>query len=222
MSLPGPPGGRLYLHEDVYVRPGQVANYLENIGRAWPFSDDSRFDLVGTFAPLRPCSTWPRAVNVWEMDWRRAAAMFEEQFGEQTPRQMEAWWRESLGHRTGGWDRLLRPTPGSPSLADLRGGLARPCVVQQTVRVRAGALEELLEWVDAAVAPAADAAGWQAILRLGALHGTTAMVYFAAPTWAHLLDLGPSLPLPDAGWNAVVESATMRAWKQSAYLAREV
>lgn len=221
----GEPGGRVYVHEDVFVRAHQVANYQENQGTWWSFSPDLRYDLVGIFAQLRPAGRWPRAVNLWEADWRRLTGALHEQFGEVggTARDQahNDWFAESAGQRAGGWDRLMLPGPGSPALAELQRGEPRPCVVQQRVRLALGAQHDYLAWFGEVAAPAVEATrAWRPLMWLGALHGSTAVTYFGAPRWDALDELAACLPAPEPGWAACVETSLLSAWTGSGLLQR--
>jgi hypothetical protein len=213
------PDDVIYGHEDVFTQPGETANYLGNQGSHWPFTEDCRYDLVGIFARLRPLGRWPRAVNLWEMTWDKMFRAMEQQFFDPTPR-LDQWWIKSNNQRSGGWDRFCTPGPGSPSLEAVATGPLRPCVVQQYVRLRAGVKDEYLAWVNESVAPSVDQSGWKTLMWMGALHGSIAIVYHAAPTWDSLLDLAPALPRPDAAWQAVVETSSLQAWPKSQYLQR--
>jgi len=212
----------LYLHEDVYLNPGQADDYLPNLGSKWPFDPAHRFDLVGVFEQLRPFGQWPRAVNLWEVDWDRISHVFTEQFGATAPPETEhqdfaKWWLTSSGERWGGWDRFMRPGPGSPALRELTGP-RRPCVVQQVVRLRHGALDDYLAWFGADVAAALEGAAWLPLLWLGALHDPRAIVYFAAESWHGLGELAQQLPVPDPQWHAAATTAALRPWSESAFL----
>lgn len=218
--------GLIYIHEDVVVRPGRVAAYLANQGTTWPFSETHRYDLVAMLGQLRPFGRWPRAVNLWEADWVRLWNVLGEQFDEaaaDTPPPdvaFDDWWRRSAGDREGGWDRFMRPGPGSPSLRDLQHGEPRPCVVQQVMRVRAGAQADALSWVGDVARPAIAGSGWTALMWLGAVHGPTVTVLYGAPGWDGVLELARSLPALDPGWDAVVDTSALQAWGPSRFLDR--
>ena len=214
---------RVYVHEDVFLNPGRADEYLPNQGSTWPFDPRYRNDLVGIFEQLRPFGHWPRAVNLWESDWDRMARYLTEQFGaepppvDDEPRDFEQWWRSSSGHRWGGWDRFMRPGPGSPGLFELAGP-PRPCVVQQTLRLRHGVLDDYLAWFGSTVPAALDGAAWQPLMWLGALHDARVIVYFASTSWRGLGELGTRLPVPDPTWGTVAHTAALRPWAQSQYL----
>jgi hypothetical protein len=213
------PDDLLYEHEDVFTLPGQVKTYMGNMGRTWPLNEDSRFDLVGVFAQLRPCGRWPRAVNLWEMSWRKLCLATEQQYLDPRPL-MEGWWLKSNVERSGGWDRFCKPGPGSRSLGELANGPPLPCVVQQIVRLRDGAKDDYLAWVNERVAPRVAQTPWRTLMWLGALHGPMAIVYHAAPAWSALAELSSALPLPDPAWRATADSTLLEAWNESAYLQR--
>lgn len=226
MTAPPQPSDRVYVHEDVYLNPRCASAYLANQGSTWPFDPASRSDLVGIFEQLRPLGRWPRAVNLWETDWGRLTAYLGEQFGPAAthgvtaasePDRFTRWWLASSGERRGGWDRIMRPGPGSPSVHEIEGP-PRPCVVQQIVRLRHGALDDYLAWFAAEVPVALQGAAWQPMMWLGALHDARAIVYFTAERWHGIGELATRLPWPDPAWGAVVASAALRPWEHSQYL----
>jgi hypothetical protein len=217
--------GHVYIHEDVVVRATRTAAYLANQGSWWSFSEEYRYDLVGIFGQLRPAGRWPRAVNLWEADWHRIEHVFDEQFGTpatQAPvdERHNDWWRRSAGDRSGGWDRLMVPGPGSRALAELQEGTPRPCVVQQVIALRHGAQQDFLAWVGERVPAAVDGSGWELLMSLRALHGSTATVLYGAPTWDGVGQLAGLLPVPDPDWRPEVTTSLLQAWEGSALLQR--
>lgn len=213
---------RIYIHEDVHLHPRQAGAYLESVGSHFPFRSDAASELVGTWAQLRPMGRWPRAVNLWELDWERLARMVEQQYGEgaHEPR-FDEWWKRLASQRKGGWDRVLRPGPGSPDLDSLRAGPRLPCVLKHWVTVRPGAVEEYLSWVAETAAPAAEGAGWRLLMWFGAVHGAgEAIALFAAPDWSRLGDLARALPAPATDLGATVDASALQAWPGSRYLDR--
>jgi hypothetical protein len=214
------PDDLIYEHEDVFTTAGQTKNYIANQGSHWPFTEDTRFSIFGIFGKLRPMGKFPRAVNLWETTVDKFCRATEQQFFDAAPR-LDGWWIKSNNQRTGGWDRICRPGPGSPSLKDAVQGVKRPCVVQQYVRLRAGTQQDYLSWVNEKVAPSVAQTGWQTMLWMGALHSSLAIVYHAAPSWDGLLDLAPALPQPDKAWGAVSENSALYAWEGSKYLERK-
>jgi hypothetical protein len=214
---------RMYLHEDVHILANQVSPYLPNMGSHWPFSEDIRHDLVGIFGQLRPCGQWPRAVNLWEVDWPRLAAQLTEQFGEArvASPEFETWWRRSLTQRKGGFDRFMFPGPGSPSLAEIQTGEQLPCVLQQKSRVRHGAAEDYL--ANFAERAARELAGspWQPLMWFTCMHSAETFVYLAGPSWDGVLDVAAILPGRDPSWGqtALLTSA-LKPWEHSRYLQR--
>lgn len=218
---------RFYCHEDVYLRPGMAATYLANQGRQRSWSEGHNNTLVGIFAQLRPMGQrWPRAVNLWESTWKIKVGALNEQFGpndgpkKANDKELGRWWRASSGHRSGGWDRLALPGPGSPPLATLQRGPQRRAVVQQLVRLRLGARKDYLSWFAETVPPALEGSAWQAMMWLAPLHAETAMVYFAAQDWGRLAELGKALPVPDPRWEPMVETSALKPWENSDYLKR--
>lgn len=218
---------RFYCHEDVYLRPGMAATYLANQGRQRSWSPEHNNTLVGIFAQLRPVGQrWPRAVNLWESSWRRKVGALNEQFGPDggarpaNDRTLDTWWRASAHHRSGGWDRLMLPGPGSPPLKDLQTGPLLTAVVQQLVRLRKGTQADYLAWFGASVPKALAGSGWRALMWLAPLHSSSAIVYFGAESWNHVSRLGECLPEPPGDCEAIVESSALKPWEGSDYLQR--
>ena len=212
---------RFYLWEDIYIAPGRVTHYLGNMGNDWSFDPKLRYHLFGLFGHLRPMGHAPRGMNLWEGDWKRVTGMLTEQFGPKAPGHgFEAWWMKSSVDRAGGWDRLMLPGPGSPSIAEIAKGTPRPCVIQQIVRLRQGARDEYLEWFGKKVRPAVERVGWKPIKWMGAIHSSLAITLIAAPDWSRMGDLAAAMPAPDPAWEADVETHAMQAWAGCSYLQR--
>jgi hypothetical protein len=169
---------------------------------------------------------WPRAVNLWESTWKIKVSALNEQFVADTgPRpvndvQLTAWWLASSGQRSGGWDRLMLPGPGSPALKELQQGPLRRAVVQQLVRLRLGTRNDYLAWFQQEVPKALAGSAWQAMMWLAPLHGESVIAYFSAENWSRVAELGRSLPVPKASWEAVVETSALKPWDGSDYLKR--
>jgi hypothetical protein len=212
---------KLYLWEDVYVSAGRTPHYIQNQGNEWSFAPELRFPLFGIFGHLRPLGEAPRAVNLWELDWRRMWGFLSEQYGKVPPaHSFEAWWTRSNVDRTGGWDRFMVPGPGCPTLEETARGVRRPCIIQQKVRLRQGAADEYLDWFSKKAKPAAVRIGWQPVKWLSALHSSFVVTMFAAPDWSRVLDLASALPQPDPAWQADVETIALQAWAGSNFLKR--
>jgi hypothetical protein len=219
---------RFYCHEDVYLRPGMAATYLASQGRQRSWSEAHNNTLVGIFAQLRPLGNrWPRAVNLWESSWRRKVGALNEQFGpDHGPRpandkELDTWWRRGAGHRAGGWDRLMLPGPGSPPLEDLQQGPLLRAVVQQLVRLKKGAQPDYLAWFGESVPQALAGSAWRALMWLGPLHSSSAIVYYGAESWDRVCELGERLPQAPAAWEPLIESSALKPWEHSDYLKRE-
>ncbi len=93
-------------------------------------------------------------------------------------------------------------------------------MVQQVIRVRAGAQADALAWVGDVVRPAIAGSAWVPLMWLGAVHGSIVTVLYGAPVWDRVLDLARSLPALDPSWDAVVTSSALQAWGPSRFLDR--
>jgi len=196
---------------------------MPNQGNEWSYSEETRYTNFGMFGHLRPMGKAPRGMNLWEADWGRIWKCFTEQFSPKgaTVAHFEQWWIRSNVDRAGGWDRLMRPGPGMPTVAEVARGVPRPCVLQQIVRLRQGARDDYLAWFGAKAAPAAARVGWKAVAWMGAVHSSLAVTLIAAPDWSRFVELGRALPQPDPAWEADVDSHAMQGWAQSNYLKRK-
>lgn len=214
---------RMYVHEDVHNLANQVPDYLPNMGGHWPFSEDIRHDLVGIFGQVRPIGRWPRAVNLWEIDWPRLAGQLVEQFGEERVAnpEFETWWRRSLTHRKGGFDRFMFAGAGSPPLAAIQQGERLPCLIQQKASVRRGAAGDYLASIVENATSALRGSGWRPLMWFECMHSPDTFVYFAGPDWSDVLQVAAALPAPDPAWQVSVElTSALEAWDESLYLRR--
>ncbi len=124
-------------------------------------------DLVGTWYTMGSTGRWPQVVNLWECvnGWSGWQELMERTNlrRTQTP-ELEEWWRAALSVRTGGFDRLLSSTRGSPSLAELRSGGPRASVfVHELSRCRPGAAPDYLAAVNEIWKPVRTEFGHEAV-----------------------------------------------------------
>jgi hypothetical protein len=126
----------LYLHEIIdIVGTGQEA-YLKTVAERARHSAGERISrLMGTWKVIGSTNRWPRVVNMWEMDdWDHWAEALERQFlPAKTDRALAPWWAKATEWRSGGFDRILEPTPYSPTCATLRQQNLRAWVCVHTI-----------------------------------------------------------------------------------------
>jgi hypothetical protein len=197
----------LYLHEIIdIVGTGQEA-YLKTVGERGRHSEAHGISrLMGTWKVIGSTHRWPRVVNLWEMDdWQHWAATLERQFlPEKIDRDLAPWWAKATEWRSGGFDRILVPTPYSPTRAEHVSRGLRAWVCSQTItRLQPGKREEYLASVGAELAPEVQRRG---IALFGAfavpMRSDEAVTIFAAPDFRSLCALYE-------GWN----SGPLGAWE---------
>lgn len=181
----------LYLHETIdIVGDGQDA-YLDAVARRARHSEAEGISrLVACWRVVGSTGRWPRVVNLWEMDgWSHWAAALERQFvPERRDPALAPWWAQTAQWRSGGFDRILEPAPGSPTRAELQAGGLRAWVCEQTTVIAApGRVEDLLATATTLLTPALRRRG---IRRFGAfrvpMHPDELLLFWAAPTFAAL------------------------------------
>jgi hypothetical protein len=181
----------LYLHEIIdIVGTGQVS-YLQTVGERGRHSEREGISrLMGTWKVIGSTNRWPRVVNLWEMDgWGQWADALERQF---LPGKLDTalapWWAKATEWRSGGFDRILEPTPYSPNRDELSaGGLRAWVCVHTIVQLRPGRCEAYLDAVGESLRPALRDHG---LTLMGAyrvpMRADEALVLWAAPDFRHL------------------------------------
>ncbi|MBX3023566.1 hypothetical protein KF840_01510 [bacterium] len=141
----------LYLHEIIDIIGAGQESYLETVGeRARHSEREGMSRLMGTWKVIGSTHRWPRVVNLWEMDgWEQWAGTLERQF---LPGRVDAalapWWAKATQWRSGGFDRILEPAPGSPTRDQLRAdGLRAWVCVHTLARTQPGQREAYLATV---------------------------------------------------------------------------
>ena len=176
----------LYLHEVIdIVGTGQEAYMASVAERADRSKGLGIARLFGCWKVIGSTSRWPAVVNLWEMDdWAAWARALERQFvPEHRDPSLAPWWARATAWRSGGFDRILDPTPYSPSLRDLeRRGLRAWVCIQTVARMRPGVREAYLDAVGDELRPALEGAG---LTLMGAyrvpMRNEEALLLWAAP-----------------------------------------
>ena len=105
----------LYLHEIIHIVGTGSEAYKRHTGERRPSGPAG--GLVGTWQQSGSAGDWPRVINLWEMaGWEGWAEILEYQYDPQRtgqPRALGRWWTEATKFRSGGFDRILEPAPGS-------------------------------------------------------------------------------------------------------------
>lgn len=184
-------GPMLYLHEIIdIVGTGQEA-YLATVGeRARHSERENMSRLMGTWKVIGSTHRWPRVVNLWEMDgWDQWSGTLERQFlPERVDAALAPWWAKATEWRSGGFDRILEPAPGSPTRDQLRAGGLRAWVCVHTLaRTLPGQRHACLDAVRDSFAPLLRERG---CTLMGAyfvpMRSDEVLILWAAPDFRHL------------------------------------
>jgi hypothetical protein len=179
----------LYLHEQVDIVGEGAAAYMDHVVAFDPDAAAGRgLRLLGTWEVVGCTGRWPQVVNLWELvdgwdGWARLVTAAN--VAKRDNVALAAWWDEALAVRTGGFDRLLRAAPRSPTLAELEAAQVRGDVfVHELSAVRPGAGPDYLAAMAEEWAPVAADHGHCEVGRYEVLYGDTEVVTI----WATDLD----------------------------------
>jgi hypothetical protein len=144
----------ILLHEYIdIVGEGAMAYMAHTVGFDTDAAADRSLDLVGTWYTMGSTGRWPQVVNIWECvdgfaGWRR---LMESTNLKRTKNPaLNSWWQEAYKSRTGGFDRLLRGAPGTPTVAELQAsGRQGSLFVHELSKCRPGAARDYLAAVEA-------------------------------------------------------------------------
>jgi hypothetical protein len=184
----------LYLHEIIDIVGTGQEPYLKTVAERARHSEREGISrLVGTWKVIGSTNRWPRVVNMWEMDdWDDWADALERQF---LPAKKDAglapWWAKATEWRSGGFDRILEPTPYSPTCDALRKQNLRAWVCVHTIaQLMPGKREAYLTAVGDTLLPILEARG---LVLMGAyavpMRTDEALLVWAAPDFRHLCRL---------------------------------
>ena len=184
----------IYLHETLDVVPGMADEYFEGLGRLWlPVAAKRGLRCVGFWATVGTTGRWPEAIALWEMeDWEHYARLRESQFveGEKDERLTE-WVNSAWKWRTGGFDRMLIPGEGSPTISDLRRtGVKGGVFLHEIVEVAPGRADDYTAQVISRYLPIAERRGMQLVGSWrSAFRNTEAVNIWALRDWDHWIEL---------------------------------
>lgn len=199
----------LYLHEVIDIVGTGQESYLQTVGERGRHSEREGISrLMGTWKVIGSTNRWPRVVNLWEMDgWDHWAASLERQFlPEKVDRHLAPWWAKATQWRSGGFDRILEPTPYSPTRDQLRASGLRAWVCVHTIaRLQPGAADEFSQALEGQLKPLLEKRG---LNLLGAysvpMRSDEFVVIWAAPDFRHLSAL----------YDGRATDAQLVAWEQ--------
>jgi hypothetical protein len=115
------------------------------------------FELLGTWYTMGITGRWPQVVNVWEIPggwdgWYVKVDRLGLKRASNAP--LNAWWKQALEYRSGGFDRLLGAVPGCPNIESLtRDGVQGSLFVHELTEVRPGTALDYLAAVREERAP---------------------------------------------------------------------
>ncbi|WP_436793354.1 NIPSNAP family containing protein [Actinospongicola halichondriae] len=160
-----PINDRVYIHEVIDIRGHHRADYMHHMAANWsPLAQETRDQkLFGMWSVLGSTGPWPKVVNIWEeRGFAGLAASFAGEAvgpGAQDPA-LEKWWAKANEFRSGGFDRLVKPAPWSPSIDDLcASGAGGVAYAHETISVRAGSSWDFLDLVRERAVPVYGAFG---------------------------------------------------------------
>ncbi len=140
----------LFLHEIIDITAQNQWAYMEHI-KAQAGHEKVDFELLGTWYVMGTTGRWPQVVNIWEIPggwdgWYGKVDRLGLKRASNTD--LNAWWKQALEYRSGGFDRLLGAVPGCPNIESLaRDGVTGSLFVHELTEVRPGTALEYLEAV---------------------------------------------------------------------------
>ena len=208
----------MYIHELVDITGANRARYLHHVTANWsPIGQAQRNQqCFGVWGTLGSTGRWPQVVNMWEEEgfsalarsWRHETTSPTLQDPE-----LAAWWKQGEGFRRGGFDRILRPAPWSPTISELcRDSVRGEVYAHDTITVDPGGAAAHLEAVRRDAIPLYDQFGWRLVgaFRTAMAHDDECIVIWAIPTWEAWAQVE----------EAELDHAGVRAWQERLHAAR--
>jgi hypothetical protein len=146
--------GKVYIHELIDVIGHGRNRYMHHMTANWcPIAREERNQLCfGVWATVGSTGRWPETVNMWELDgWGGLVANFEHEFagGRDQDPSLAEWWAVAADLRRGGVDRIVVPTPWSPTIETLcDDGIRGDVYAHEIVSLSPGQAGEFLNAVD--------------------------------------------------------------------------
>lgn len=141
----------IYQHETIQVVPGKAEEYYEALKNLWlPVAAKRNFRCVGFWTTIGSTGRWPEAIALWEIeDWRHYGRLRASQFEKGVKdRGLAEWVDKAWQWRSGGFDRILIPGQGSPSLDDLlKQGVKGKIFVHEIVKCVPGKVDAYVDSV---------------------------------------------------------------------------
>jgi len=215
-----PGNNKVYIHEFIEISGHNRAKYMHHMTANWcPIAREERDQLCfGVWATVGSTGRWPEVVNMWEYkDWEGLAANFAHELvgtGAQDPSLVE-WWSEATSLRSGGLDRIVVPTPWSPSIEEHNAaGTNGIAYAHELITTPLG---EVDRYLDALHDTGLNAYAEAGLTTIGSYHTAMgardeAIVIWGIPDWSTWVDFERAWDdsknvLP---WRATVESLAAR------------
>jgi hypothetical protein len=163
------PNTKVYTHEFIDIRGSNRANYVHHMTANWsPIAQEERNQLCyGVWGVIGTTGRWPQVINMWEEDgWDGMAAGLEHETKSATFQdpKLAKWWEEAATYRRGGLDRIIVPTPWSPTISELcAAGIRGDLYAHEMAKVPRGTARDFLEIVAGEAVPVFEPFGWKLI-----------------------------------------------------------
>ena len=191
---------KVYIHELIDIVGHNRARYMHHMTANWsPTAREQRNQLCyGVWGVLGSTGPWPKVVNLWEEDgWDGLAASFEFETASPTLQDpsLARWWAAAADMRRGGQDRIMVPTPWSPSIEEhCARGTSGICYAHELIGLEAGRNLEFLELVRADGVRAHREFGWElaGAFSTAMRHDDEVLLLWAIPSWQAWADFEQS------------------------------
>ena len=155
---------KIYIHEFVDIILQNRAAYIMHMTEGWePIGRERNMKCFGVWATVGSSERWPETTNMWELDGIHALARnFEIEFNNpkhQDPT-LEVWWSGAQQYRSGGYDRLVRPAPYSPTIEEsVAAGTKGGVYYHEMIRTAPGQAKTYLNMMEQDWIPTANRLG---------------------------------------------------------------
>lgn len=115
---------KVYIHEFINITKHNRARYMQHMTANWsPLAQEHRHQLCyGVWGVVGSTGPWPQVVNIWEEDgFDGLANSFRLELNHPTLQDpaLAKWWAAAAELRSGGYDRILVPHPGTPTIEEI-------------------------------------------------------------------------------------------------------
>jgi hypothetical protein len=189
----------LYQHETIDVVPGKLDEYVAALERLWlPVAQKRNLRLLGFWQTIGSTGRWPEAIAIWEIDdWTHFAKLRESQYEDaHRDKGLAEWIAKAWQWRSGGFDRILLPGPGCPTLKELLAKNVRGRIfLHEIVQCVPGKVPEYVASVIKDYYPIAERRGLQPVgtYRVAMRNAEAVNVWAVKDwqAWAHLQESQP-------------------------------